>query len=451
MPAPEQILAEMADHPPIPPTPVEAIRARARRRVRRRRALGAAALVVAVLAVGAAVGAVSADDPADDVATGPGPDPTDAPTTTTEPPTTSVVPEEGLTLTPGEDLEDGTVVDVALDEPATGQLIVAQCAAEVRDVGPGDTADVLEWCPGFTYVEPGQPVTYTVRRALHTRSDTIDCAQPDRCLLAVRAGGVESGDDRFAVLRFRDDLPPLAEVEADVDGDEGTVGDGDRLLVTLTGVQTGEDVRIMQCIPDAYTDETGLPTDLCSSARSLERTVRDGPETQVGFTAFHDVMVDATVDQDYLARWTPCTPCTLLVRVGDRPGPVAEVPLEMEATDTPIRPQVTVTPGGPVRMGAAVSARATGLQPGAEVGVGWCPGARFDGGGDPACRGANGYQADVVVVDADGSLRLDGLVAPDPTRMLPGVDCSVAGECGVGLDSGDMFSAMALTPVTITP
>ncbi len=450
MPAPEQMLSELSDHPPVAPTPVGRIRDRARRRVRRRRALRATAVLAVALAVGAGVASVADDDPVDDVSAGPGPESTEAPTTSASLPAT-VVPGESLVIDPSEGLVDGTLVSISLDDVDGGEVVIAQCAAEVGDVPGGDTSQILRWCPGLVYADAGQPLTYAVRRVLHTAGGSIDCAEPDRCVLAVRVDGVGGAEDRFAVLRFRDDLPPVVEPEVDVDGDEGTVGDGDRLLLTLTGVETGEDVYVAQCIADAAIGDMGAPADLCSTARSLTRTVRDGPETQVRFTAFHDVLVDATDDEAYLPGWTPCTPCVVMVSVGARTAPVARIPLEMEATDAPIRPQVATDPSGLVRPGQTVAVAATGLQPGSEISVGWCPTERLAGGGDPACDGANGTAADLVVADAEGTVRLDGLVVPTSDRAVVGVDCAVEGACGIGIDSGDQFSVMAIAPTTITP
>lgn len=444
MPTVEDLLGGLTAHPPGAPRPVGEVHAAARRRGRRRRALSGAAVVLVVAAAGFGIGAaVTADDPGEDVLLDGGPTTSEPPTTAV--PTTDDVPPESLTLDPNRDLVDGSTVLVTLAEPASGDAYMAQCSAEVAQ--PGASGDPLQWCAGVVPAQADALPAFTVRQVLHLPSGDVDCAEPDACILAVRVGGMNTRDDRFAVLRFRDDLPPPVEAEVVVDGDEGTVGDGDALLLTFSGVETGETIHVTQCIPGPTEDETR-----CSGARDLGTMVQDGPETQLSFTAFHDVLMDVRVDdQTYDPAWAACEPCVLRVFVGERPLPLAELALVMEPTDDPIRPAVTVDVTGPVPGGTVVAMRADGLQPLTQVGVGWCPSVRLVGGGDPACVGSTGPESIPTTVAADGTLSVPAFTIPvDAATSLFG-DCSQPGACGVGLDSGDMYSVLALAPVTITP
>lgn len=452
MPPVEDALSDLADHPPAPPTPVARIRQRAARRVRRRRVATGAVAVVAVLAAGFGVAQVVTDDPTDEIVADGGT--TTQPLTTTTPstdpatldPTTSTtLPEESMTLEPADGLVDGSEVRMALDEPATGEAVVAQCSAEVQDVAPGDPNGVLDWCTGITYTRADALAPYTVRRVVETTSGPVDCAEPDRCILAVRIGGPSATDDRHAVLRFRPDLPPVPEPEVVVDGDEGTVGDGDRLLLSFDGVQTGLPIWVAQCIPGATPDEPQ-----CSSARSLSMTVQDGPDTQLSFTAFHDVLVDLVPDAGYDPGWTACEPCELVVSVGEQREPLARLPMAMEPTDTPIRPTVAVDPAGPLPSGSTVTVQGAGLQPGSRVIVGWCPTVRAQGGGSPPCTSPSGVDPSGVLVADDGTLLVTGFEVIEPDAFLQDGDCSIPGDCGIGLDAGDQFSVMAIAPIELT-
>ncbi len=370
----------------------------------------------------------------------------EGPAVTTEAP----LPAESVALEPATGLVDGTEVAVTLDEPVTGgQVIVAQCTSEVGSIRPGDASAPLNWCAGVSYVDAVDlpALAFEVRRVVHTVAGPVDCAQPDRCILAVRVGGPSSTDDRFAVLRFRDDLPPVEEAAVTVGGAEGEVPDGTPLRLLLTGVQADEMVQVDQCRPGPTEDTT-----FCSSARAVWTSVPDGPDAEVTFTAFHDILFDATGGEDgYLPSWQPCVPCELVVSVGERLQPVARVPLTMAPTDAPIRPEVTIDATGALAGGTAVAVRATGLQPGTEVRVGWCPTSRFQGGGDPPCVGSAGDDPSRVTVAADGTLSVPTFALPVNADDVLHDDCTQPGRCGVGIEAEDAYSVLVVAPVTVTP
>ncbi|HEV7720372.1 MAG TPA: hypothetical protein VGO60_03770, partial [Iamia sp.] len=454
MPAVEDVLADLATHPPAEPTPVTAIRGRAHRRARRRRVLVTAAAVLVMVAAGVALGAAVTDDPGDEVVADGGttaPSSASSTTATTAPPgTTTEVPVATslptMTLDPATGHEDGTVVTMVLDEPATGPAIVAQCAAEAEALGDGST-DVTPWCTGLTEMPAEALTPFTLSRTIETPDGLVDCAEAvGRCTLGVRVGGGASSDDHSAPLVFRADLPPIAGPEVVVEGDEGTVGDGNTLLITATGVEAGETIRVYQCVVVVV---GGDDARVCSTARSRGAVVQDGPETQLVFTAFHDVLADLP-GADYAPEWTACAPCQLIIEVGERSSPVAVLPMEMEPTDTPIRPTVALDPGGPVAPGERVGVRAAGLQPGSRVPIGWCPAARFQGGGDPPCLFPDPASEAGFPVDDDGTIVLDGYLLPSAGFQVGGADCSTPGTCGIGLDAGDAFSLMALAPLDLS-
>lgn len=421
-----------------------------------------AGVVVALVAVGldddptdgADVVALGATASSDDETDADGRDEPDGPasTTTETAPTTTGggVPPESLTLEPATGLDDGTEVTITLDEPVTtGEVIVAQCTSEVMSITRGDASEPLNWCTGISYVSAAELPAYTVevRRVVHTARGPVDCAEPDRCILAVRVGGPSSTDDRFAVLRFRDDLAPVEEAAVTVSGADGEVPDGTPLQLRLTGVQADETVQVDQCRPGPTEDTT-----FCSSARALWTFVPDGPVAELTFVAFHDILIDATGGEDgYLPSWQPCAPCELVVSVGERLAPVARVPLTMAPTDAPVRPEVTIDAAGPLSGGTTVAVRATGLQPGTEVRVGWCPTSRFQGGGDPPCVGSAGHDTHRVTVAADGTLSVPTFALPVNADDVLHDDCTQPGRCGVGIEAEDAYSVLAITPVTVAP
>ncbi|QYG94674.1 hypothetical protein HC251_21045 [Iamia sp. SCSIO 61187] len=351
MPPVDDVLADLAAHPPAQPTPVGVIRGRAARRVRRRRLVTGAAVAVVVLAAGVGVGLAATDDPGAEV---------------------------------------------------------------VADGGTSTSAD------------PSPP------------SSGAD------------GGGLEPG----STAAGSDPIAPPPEPEAVVDGDEGGVGDGDTLLITLTGVATGEPVTVSQCRTGGSPEQG----DQCSSARGRGLTVQDGPETQLTFTAFHDVFVNLAPPGGYDPGWAPCAPCVLVIRVGDRQEPVARLPMEMDPTDAPIRPQVTLDPPGPLAPGGVATVRASGLQPGAVVGVGWCPTVRLQGGGDDPCtypdgRGNPAQEGPSTAVPAadDGTLVLADFPLPVAGPGEVGLDCvAEPGACGIGVAADDAASVLALAPLDLT-
>ncbi|HMJ77123.1 MAG TPA: hypothetical protein VK507_14190, partial [Iamia sp.] len=206
MPAVEDVLADLADlaaHPPADPTPVTAIRGRARRRARRRQVLAATAAVLVVGAAGLALGVAVTGDPGDEVVADGGtttePSSNTTTTTTSPPGSTTEVPVSTepptMTLDPATGQEDGTVVTMALDEPATGPAMVVQCAAEAQ-VYDGSPA-IVPWCTGFVEARAEALEPFTLSRTLVTPDGEVDCAEAvGRCTLGVRVGDVETADIR---------------------------------------------------------------------------------------------------------------------------------------------------------------------------------------------------------------------------------------------------------------
>ena len=234
------------------------------------------------------------------------------------------------------------------------------------------------------------------------------------------------------------DPPPPAEPQVAVDGDEGTVGDGDTILVTVTGVETDEVIVVQQCRPGGG----------CDAVRARRVSVQDGPETQLTVTAFHDVYVDTDPGDAYRPGWAACEPCELQVLVGARTEASARLPLVMEPTDAPVRPQVTLDPAGPHAWGEEVTVRATGLQPASDVSVGWCPTVPPQGGGGSACWSGQAESPGRYRVAVDGTLVIERFVLPSPDSFV-GTDCAVAGACGVGIDGGDSASVVAIAPLDL--
>ncbi len=463
MSAVDELLADLAAHPPLPPTPVTEIRGRARRRTRRRRALVATTALVAAVLLGAGlVVAVGVDDPGDEVTADGGtttPPTVDAPNgpssvpgSTDEVPTTTGGPvatePPTMTLDPATGHEDGTVVTMALDEPASGPALVAQCSAEAEAYGDGST-EIASWCTGLVEMQAEDLRPFTLTRTISTPVGVVDCAEAvGRCTLGVRVGGTTSTDDRFAPLAFREDLPALAEPTVEVDGDEGTVGDGDALLVTVRGVSTGEGITVQQCRSDAADAFALSAGDGCDHVRSLRAVVQDGPETQLTFTAFHDVFLDVDPSESYEPGWVRCEPCEVVVWV-DGDVLATRLSLDMEPTDAPIRPTIAVEPAGPHTWGERVTVRATGLQPRDTVPIGWCPTTPPQGGGATACWSERAEWPEEHPVGDDGTVVIGDFALPGPDDFV-GTDCAVPGACGVGIDVMDGSWTMAIAPLDLS-
>ena len=450
MPALEDRLADMATHPPVAPTPVTEIQGRARRRVRRRRVVACSAVMLAVAAAALGVGVVvSSSDPGEDVYADGGPSTsTSSLPSTSSPSTSGAVPAEpGLTLTPASGYIEGSVVEMALTEPATGDALVAQCASEVLDEG----ADLAEWCVAIEEAQADDLLPYSLTRGLSVGGKLVDCAtSAGRCVLAVRLGGPDGTDLRSAPLAFDPDLGALTGPEVTVDGDEGTVGDGDTLLVTLEGVATGEWIVIHQCrtAPPAHlADTTGSQ---CDYVRSRTIDVQDGPETQLTFTAFHDLYLnDAPEPGGVDPGWVPCAPCELQVFTAGSTGPVARLPLEMEPTDAPIRPTIALDPATDHVPGGTVAVSVAGLQPSTRATIGWCLLETAQGGGGSPCSGPLGVMAPTSYdVAVDGTIVIPDFALPRPDQEA-GEEClAVPDTCGVGIDSGDGTTTVAIAPLT---
>lgn len=446
MPALEDRLAELATHPPVAPTPVTEIQGRARRRTRRRRAVVSAFVVVLVGAAALGIGvAASSPDPAEDVAVGGGSSPSSAPSSTTGAAVGPAGDDVALTLEPatGHQVADRVRV-TAFARPAVGPAVVAQCASEAVTADP---ADVLSWCvdPQPTDLDPGPP-SVLVHGSLATPDGVVACDDaPGRCVVLVALGDPVGTDVRWGPLEL-DGTPPASEERGVVvDGDEGTVGDGDTLLVTVTGMATGEWLQVQQCRTDVHPEVADPANARCDEDRALSTAVVAGPETQLEFRAFHDLgPVGASGD-----GWEPCEPCELVVRGGS--GVLARVPLVMEPTDAPIRPQVALESAGPHAPGATVTVRASGLQPGQSVGIGWCPTVPPQGGGAGFCTGPDGGPVSVTADDG-GAVVVDDFVLPGADAVdQVGEDCvATPGACSVGIEAAYAFGTIAAAPLDLT-
>lgn len=455
MPTVEDLLGGLAAHPPASPRPAGEVRARARRRRRRRRALTGTAIVLAVVAVGVAIGLVATgDDPGQQVFVEGGPT-TEAPST--EPSSTAPADADALVLAPATDHDPGSAVRASrpdgapVVEPGTR---VVQCAREAVDAVEGTDAGEpgpSAWCGPSVTTDGGEgTVALTVAATVATPDGVVECKRSvGRCGVAV-VGGTPERVLRWVDLDVADAAPAPDEQAVVVDGDEGTVGDGDRLLLTFTGVETGEHLAIRQC-------RTGVPAGLavdgdglqCSGARDLEVVVQTGPETQVEFTAFHDIFVDDDPSADHRPAWVACEPCVLDVAMGTNFEDRLQVPLAMEATEAPIRPEVVLDPSGPQPPGATVTVRATGLQPRDQVEMAICAIPPPEGGG-VGCTLADGTVAPLTTVGPDGTLEVTGFRLPDAGADVIGVDCTFTpGTCGVAVDGSTSLTS-AVAPIDLS-
>jgi hypothetical protein len=212
-------------------------------------------------------------------------------------------------------------------------------------------------------------------------------------------------------------------------------------------------VFIFQCLVED--PSAGADGQRCTSTRGRTAVVQEGPETQLSFTAFHDILVNRATTGGYSPEWTACEPCVLVVEIGAREDPLGVFPMAMEPTDSPIRPTIALDPAGPIAPGSTVTVRATGLQPGTRQAVGWCPATRAQGGGDPPCVFPDGSDASAdlgsgPLVADDGTLVVRDLLVPPAGASVHGEACSIVGRCGIGIDAGDAFSVVAFAPLDLT-
>jgi hypothetical protein len=187
----------------------------------------------------------------------------------------------------------------------------------------------------------------------------------------------------------------------------------------------------------------------CDTARVLRVAVQDGPETQLTYTAFHDVYGDTDPGDAYRPGWAACEPCELQVLVGTNSDVSVRLPLVMEPTAAPVRPEITLDPTGPHAWGDEVTVRTTGLQPASEVAIGWCPTVPPQGGGGSACWSGQAASPGRYGVGPDGTLVIERFALPVPDSFV-GTDCAVAGACGVGIDGGDPASVVAVAPLDLS-
>lgn len=442
MPTVEEILGGLADEPPAPPRPVGEVRARARRRVRRRRALAGAAVILAVAAAGVAVGTtVGGEDDGQDVYVDGG-SPTSS---TTEPPAT----DGRLTLEPATGQAPWSIVEV---RGVVGPLAsfeagvtVQQCAREALFV-EDDFAP--RWCTDASRATRDGASLLTVAPTVRGGDGVVECKREvGRCIVAVL--DVETGKVRqWTELDVTDSpMPDDDGVAVVVHGDEGTVADGETVLVTVTGVETGEPIAVRQCLEgqvDALAiDGGGLQ---CSEVRALRTEVQSGPETQVEFTVFHDVF--AVTDVGEPPAWTECS-CALLVEAGAGLAHRTVVPLVLEPADDPIRPELTLEPTGPLAPGTGVTVRAGGLQPRSSVRVAVCP-VPMPAGGGVGCLLADGTEALPTTVGDDGTLIVTGFRLPAPGFDQLGEDCTRApGTCAIAVD-GDITASPVTAPLDLS-
>ena len=340
-----QELTGFAAHPPAAPAEVEALRGRAHRHRRNRRMLtGSVAVVCVVLLAGLGVAVFAAD--ADDQELDVGNPTTLAPDTTIA---SDEVVDHDATVTPNEDLEDGS--EVLVEFARTPELgLTGQCAVEAV-VGTLDTG----WCdvnirPADS-TDPLGGVPFNVVRTIETANGLVDCAErPRRCVIG--AYGVD-GEAMWAVISFREGLPSTPSSKLSVD--RTAVADGAVVAVQGSGFSPGEDVFLSQCIGPEYPD--------CDVARGRRVAADEAGEFAIDFIVSAEVL-------PYDGRWRACEPCELRA-TAFRIAP-ATVPLTVESGATERRPRVEIAEPGPYAYEQRVTLRAFDFQIGAEPTIGWC-------------------------------------------------------------------------------
>ena len=272
-----------------------------------------------------------------------------SPSVTTTPSTAPVaVASRDAVATPNTGLEDGSVVSVAFARtPDPG--LTGQCATEAF-VSLTDT----EWCD--VNVRPrddatGDTLEFNVVRVIETANGLVDCAErPGRCVIG--AYGVD-GEPMWAVISFRDDLPPIAATELRVD--RTAVDDGDVVSIAGSNFPPGEEVFVAQCTAADFAD--------CDIARS-RTVVADGDGGfSIDFIAASQILT-------YNDDWRACDPCQLRA-TGFRVSP-ASVAIAVNAGAEARRPRVEIVEPGPYAYEQRVTLRGYDFQIGAEPTIGWC-------------------------------------------------------------------------------
>ncbi len=437
-------LRRLSDRPPTQRPPVTLLREGvARRRARRR--MGAASLVAAavvligVTAAPSLIGVESEDVRASDDPGAPSAAIESKPDTT---PSSSAA--DGLVVEPADDLRDGQTVTVTGPFDTGALAGVAQCAGEAAS-----TPTSLSWCDINVPREdegPG-PLKVTVLRSIQTSNGLIDCAErPQRCLIGVRAGGLEAGAvDLTAPISFRSDIEPMPVPALTID--ESPAVDGETRMVSGAGFVPNADVSVAQCVgepTESWVDEERA-RERCDTARVAPATADDNGMFTVPVVLYADVQIPR--------GRTACDPCVLLARGERQPTAVTAVVVQPGATAA--RPTVTISPEGPYESGQRVALDGSGFQPHQRgIMIGWCgfltdaPEQEIQGdakyGHTPCAYPDEGFTADV---DNAGRFRIEDFPLPDgPFGYDNSADCgNPSTRCGLAWHPGE-----AQLPVFVT-
>lgn len=369
MPDVIELLERLAETPPALPRPPDELRTRAthrRRRRQRRRTVAGAAVALATVLV--AVVLVVQEDDRPRVSSGPPTAPTSGLSDT--PPTLDQA-IGGLTVSPSTGLRDGDTVTLELDPDPGGELVASQCVAEVLEFADAEQGDITgtpaEWCgPTYNLRSPAgrSDLTVPVTRLQRAGGQNfVDCTdQPGRCVLMVddmttsrRPGHVGT---RFAPLDFEQtNWLPRGEVRL-VDVDE-PIADGALVEVEVEGMTPNATSTLVQC--------TGPAEEECDQARpSMEITADASGRVNTELRIYHDIWTSTAGD------WTACEPCLLTTQTNPELSDTATV--DVEATDDPIHPALSIVEDPPYAPGQTVTVEGEGFQTGQQVGLGWCRG-----------------------------------------------------------------------------
>ena len=331
MPEGIDMLERLSTRPPFPPTPIDVLRERARSRRRRRLARrGASTLTVTALVV---VGLVALrGSPSDTVTTSP--TPRGRPEVVSGPGGATLQAASGLTLSPASGLDPISDVEVRFDEAPVGDVVAAECAAEVVTVAPGARSS---WCGNARNLNDGNAVGLNVTAKVSTSHGRIDCTRaPGRCVVAARFVGRRGGSahfNRFAPLAFAPISPRLTNDIGVEGGLPDPINDGQQIALSAGSFAAGEVVQVEECRSAAFDhppDQGPPPAALCDQVRRQTMVAGDDGTIIGPVTIYRDIGKRTAAG----IEWQACDPCSLWL-LGDV-GAQAGMSLDVAPTRTPI-------------------------------------------------------------------------------------------------------------------
>ncbi|MET0343004.1 MAG: neocarzinostatin apoprotein domain-containing protein [Polyangiales bacterium] len=254
-----------------------------------------------------------------------------------------------LTVVPREDLADGQLVEILIDNAPARELLSLDGCVKLGDgLACSESGRGVRILPSGSY----GPVVEKVRSILVTPQGRFDCREPGTsCLLALRAG---TSVLATTPLSFQPETPLEAEPTLAVSPD-APLDDGQTVHVRGSGFDVSIHTGVRQCKAGTLD-----PGDCRPSGRapitSDTGTLRQDVMAYAGFGTVYDEWVDCSVPAS----------CELVVFSGRADGAPVRTPLAF-AGPRVAAPSIAVTPGGPLTDGQVLTVSGSGFVPDAPL------------------------------------------------------------------------------------